>query len=79
MKRNQVKHFINDRPVTKKEFLNRDDQEMRTAYVQQQYLVDNKVFSLGQIRSYERRNLLTAVQHKGRKHFKKSDVAALIG
>lgn len=79
MKRNQVKHFINDRPVTKKEFLHRDDQDMRMSHVQQQYLVDNKVFSLGQIRSYEKRNLLTSVQYKGRKYFKKSDVSALIG
>ncbi|OGG93165.1 hypothetical protein A2609_02695 [Candidatus Kaiserbacteria bacterium RIFOXYD1_FULL_47_14] len=78
MKRNQVKHFINDRPVTKKEFLHRDDQEMRTS-VQQQYLVKNKVFTLGQIHSYEKRNLLTAVKYRGRKYFKKSDVSALVG
>ena len=78
MKRNQVKHSINDRPVTKREFLRRHDQEMRVSYVQQQYLVDNKVFSLGQIRSYEKRNLLTAVKYRGGKYFKKSDVSALI-
>jgi hypothetical protein len=79
MKRNQVKHFINDRPVTKKEFLHRDDQEMRTGYVQQQYLVKNKVFTLGQIHDYEKRNLLSSVQYRGGKYFKKSDVSALIG
>ena len=79
MKRNWVKHSIDDRSVTKREFLSRHDQEMRISYVQQQYLVDNKVFSLGQIHSYEKRNLLTAVKYRGRKYFKKSEVSALIG
>ena len=78
MKRNQVQHFIDGRRVTRKAFLKRHDEEMRMPYIRQQYLVENKVFSLGQIRNYEKRNLLPSVRYKGRKYFKKEDVSARI-
>ena len=74
----RIKYSIDDRPVTKKEFLRHQDQEMSAHYVQQQYLVDNKVFSLGQIRNYEKQNLLPSVQYRGGKYFKKEDVQVLI-
>lgn len=74
----RIKYSIDDCPVTKKEFLRHQDQEMSAHYVQQQYLVDNKVFSLGQIRNYEKQNLLPCVQYKGGKYFKREDVRALI-
>lgn len=35
MKRNQVQHFIDGHRVTKRDFLNRNDEEMRTAYIRQ--------------------------------------------
>jgi len=78
MKRNQVQHFIDGRRVTKRDFLNRNDEEMRTAYVRQQHLVENKIFSFAQIRDYEKRRLLSPVRYRGGKYFKKSDVSALI-
>ena len=78
MRRNQIQHFIDDRPVTKKEFLSRHKEEIRKSYIQQQYLIKNKVFSLGQIHNYEKRNVLHSVQYRGRKYFKKDDVSALI-
>ena len=78
MKRNQVQHFVDGCRVTKKDFLKRHDEEMRTAYIRQQYLVENKVFSIGQIRNYEKNNILSSVRYKGGKYFKKSDVSALI-
>lgn len=74
----RIKYSIEDRPVTKKDFLRHQNQEMSAHYVQQQYLVDNKVFSLGQIRNYEKQNLLLAVKYKGRKYFKREDARALI-
>lgn len=78
MKRNQVQHFIDGRRVTKIDFLSRHDEEMKKLYVQQQYLIDSKVFSLGQIRNYEKQNLLSPVRYKGGKYFKKDDIRALL-
>lgn len=76
--RNQAQHFIDGRAVTKKDFLSRNDEEMRTAYIRQQYLLENKIFSLGQIRDYEKRRLLSPVRYRGGKYFKKEDVSTLI-
>ncbi len=78
MRKKQVQHFIDDRPVTKKEFLGRQNQEMKATYIQQQCLVDNKVFSLGQIRGYEKRDSLHSMRYKGKKYFKKDEVLALV-
>lgn len=78
MKRNRVQHFIDGHRVRKDVFLSRRDEEMRTTHIQQQYLIKNKVFSLGQIRNYEKRNVLPSVLYKGRKYFKKNDISALI-
>ncbi len=78
MKRDRVRYSVDDQPVTKKEFLSRHDEEIRTTHIQQQYLIKNKVFSLGQIRNYEKHNILPSVQYRGRKYFKKDDVSALI-
>jgi len=78
MKRNQIQHFIDGRRVTKKDFLRRNDEEMSTAYVRQQSLLDNKVFSLAQIRDYEKRHLLSPVRYRGGKYFKKNDIRALL-
>ena len=78
MRRNRVQHFVDGHPVRKGVFLNRRDEEMRMTYIQQQYLIKNKVFSLGQIRNYEKRNVLPSVQYRGRKYFKKNDVSALV-
>ena len=78
MKRNQVQHFIENRRVTKKDFLSRHDEEMKKSYVQQQHLIDSKVFSLGQIRNYEKRNLLSPVRYRGGKYFKKDDIRTLL-
>jgi len=51
---------------------------MSTAYVRQQSLLDNKVFSLAQIRDYEKRHLLSPVRYRGGKYFKKNDIRALL-
>ena len=78
MTRGNVQYSIDGSPVTKKEFLRRRDKEVREVYVQQQHLIKNKVFSLGQIRKYEKLGLLASVRHKGKKCFKREDALALV-
>lgn len=78
MKRNQVQHFIDGHRVTKRDFLNRNDEEMKIAYVQQSDLLRSKALSLGQIHDYEKSGLLSAVRYKGGKYFKIETVRTLI-
>lgn len=51
---------------------------MKTKYVQQKYLLENKMFSLGQIGIYEKNGVLSYVRYRGGKYFKKDDVLALL-
>lgn len=77
MRKKKAQYFIRGRSITKKEFLNRRDDEVETAYVYQQYLLENKIFSLAKIRAYEKRGLLPSTRHRGKKCFKKEDVLML--
>lgn len=78
MKRSKIQYSIEDHPVTKKDFLNHQNKEMKTKYVQQKYLLENKMFSLGQIGIYEKNGVLSYVRYRGGKYFKKDDVLALL-
>ena len=78
MRRNPVKRFIDDRPVTKKEFSKRMNAELKATHVACAHLVKHKVLSKHQIETAEASGLLHAKFHKGRKFFLKEDVKHLI-
>lgn len=78
MTRSKVQHFVDGKPITKKEFLRRRDGEMEAEYVSQVRLLKNKIFTTGQIEAYEKSGRLFSARYKGKKLFKKEDVLSLI-
>jgi|SRR3989344_9607450 len=67
-----------DRPVSKREFLQKKEQEIEKSCVSQKHLLNTKTFSLKKIRSYEKKGILIPIRHRRQKYFKKNEVIALL-
>lgn len=78
MRRNRIKRFIEDRPVTKKELLRRQKEEITADYVEQQRLVESKVFTLANLKKYVKKGLLRTTRYKGKRMLRKEDLARII-
>jgi hypothetical protein len=77
----RAQYFIreyHDRPVSKRELLRLQGEEMEKTCVEQKYLVKHKIVSLGQIRRYERDGLLKPTYYMRKKYFKKDELAAVL-
>src|SRR3989344_1998835 len=75
------KHFVReyyDRPVTKKELLRRQKEEIAQDYVAQRHLVKNKVFTLASLNKYIKKGLLRTTQFNGKRMFMKEDIARIM-
>ncbi len=66
------------RPVSKKEFFQRREAEIKKSHVPQKHLVDERLISVGKIRAYEKRGILTSLYHKGKKYFPREEVLPLL-
>ena len=77
----RAKHFVReyfDRPVTKKELLRRQKQEIAEDYVEQRHLVKNKVFTLASLNKYIKKGLLRTTQFNGKRMLMKEDIARIM-
>ncbi|OGM99744.1 MAG: hypothetical protein A3B91_02405 [Candidatus Yanofskybacteria bacterium RIFCSPHIGHO2_02_FULL_41_29] len=71
-RKNKAQYYIReyfDRPVSKREFLQNKDKEVKKSCVSQKYLLATKTLSRGKIKAYERREILVPIWHKRRKYF----------
>ncbi|MDO8514140.1 MAG: hypothetical protein Q7S50_01190 [bacterium] len=77
----RAKHFIReyyDRPVTRRELLRRQKEEVTAEYVAQRLLVKNKVFTLASLKNYVKKGLLRTTRFNGKHMLLKEDLARII-
>lgn len=67
-----------DRPVSKKEFIQKRGQEIERSCVRQKYLLDTKLFSFRKIKFYQKQGILVPIRHRKEKYFKKDEIVALL-
>ncbi len=80
-RKNKAQYYIierYDRPVSKREFLQKRGQEVEKSYVSQKHLLKIKTLSLNKIKSFEKKGILIPIRHKRKKYFKKDEVIALM-
>ena len=71
----QAKYFIEDQPVSKKEFLKLQKQRTNEDYIQSSSLLERKIFTKSQIDKLVSMKILFPRKYKNKLYFKKEDVA----
>ncbi len=76
-KRPKIEYFVNEvisKPVSRKEFLNRQKEEIIGDCVLQSVLLNNKSFTKSQINQLIKEKILSPIEYKSKTYFKKDKV-----